>query len=156
MNRKNVKSSHKKENVPMKAAKAITLLLSLYFSCAMPILTGAGLLSNRSSYGSKLAETGVFFIFAAVLMTLGAFLCLFRKKLTNILSAFLSVSGLVLCMVMLKKLTDHADASGWTDKFTLEPISGMYETRLLPCIAPALLTAIIAIVQMFSYNDTEK
>lgn len=153
MNRKNVISSHKKETFPLKAAKAVTLLLSLYFSCAMPILTGAGLISNRSSYGSKLAETGAFFIFAAVLMTLGAFLCIFRNKTANILSAFLSVGGLVLCMVMLKKLADHADASGWTDKFTLEPISAMYESRLLPCIAPVVIAVVIAAVRIFSRDD---
>lgn len=153
MNRKNVISSHKNEPVIMKAAKVIMLLLSLYYSCAMPILTGAGLISNRVSYGSRLAETGAFFIFAAVLMSLGAVLCLFRKKLANIISAFLSVGGLVLCMIMLKRLTDHADASGWTDKFTLEPISAMYESRLLPCIAPVVIAVVIAAARIFSRDD---
>lgn len=153
MNRKNVISSHKKETALMKAAKVLMLLLSLYFSCVMPILTGAGLISNRVSYGSKLAETGAFFILAAVLMSLGAFLCLFRKKITNILSVFLSVGGLVLCMIMLKRLTDHADASGWTDRFTLEPISAMYNSRILPCIAPVVIAVAIAAVRIFSRDD---
>ena len=153
MSRKNVISSHKKQTAPMKAAKAVMLLMSLYFSCAMPILTGAGLIHNRSSYGEKLAETGAFFIFSAILMTLGAFLCLFRQKVMNILSLFTSVGGLVLCMVMLKRLTDHADASGWADKYSLEPISAMYDSRILPCIAPVAVAAVIAVVQLLSCDD---
>lgn len=153
MSRKNVISSHKKQPALMKAAKAVMLLMSLYFSCAMPILTGAGLIYNRGSYGEKLAGTGAFFIFAAVLMTLGAFLCLFRKKIMNIISLFTSVGGLVLCMVMLKRLTDHADASGWTDKYSLEPVSGMYTSRILPCIAPVAVAAVIAVVQLLSCDD---
>jgi hypothetical protein len=86
-------------------------------------------------------------------MTAGAVLCLFRKPAMNKLSAFLSVSGFVLCMVMLNRLTDHADASGWTNKYTLEPVSSMYDSRILPCIAPVAIATVIASVQLFSRED---
>ncbi len=75
-------------------------------------------------------------------------MCLFRKKLADILSLIFSLSGLVLCMAMLKKLTAHADMSGWTDKYTLLPVSDMYSRRILPCIIPVVFSVIIAAVQL--------
>ena len=153
MSKKNVNTYHKRSSALMITAKIIMLLMSLYFSCAMPVLTGAGLLSNRESYGESLAVTGSLFIVSAVLMTAGAVLCLFRKPAMNKLSALLSVSGFVLCMVMLNRLTAHADASGWTNKYTLEPVSSMYDSRILPCIAPVAIATVIASVQLFSRED---
>ena len=61
MSKKNVNTYHKRSSALMITAKIIMLLMSLYFSCAMPVLTGAGLLSNRESYGESLAVTGCFF-----------------------------------------------------------------------------------------------
>ena len=122
----------------------------------MPVLAGSGLLYNRESYGDDMTKTGIFMIISAILMTVGAVLCLFRKNLPNILSAVLSVGGLVLCLAMLKILTAHADASGWTDKYTLSPVSGMYTARLLPCILPAAMAVIIAAVQLCSYDLREQ
>lgn len=134
------------------AFKAMTLVLTLYYSLAMPVLSGAGLIYNRESYGERLAGTGILFIISAVLMTIGAIFCMFRKNFTNALSPFLSVVGCVICMVMLCRLTDHADAYGWTDKFTFAPVSDMYKTRIIPCIAPVAATVTIAVIQFFSYD----
>ncbi len=137
----------------MKAAKLVMILLSLYFSCAMPLLTGAGLVYNRESYGGSIASAGILMMVSALLMTSGAFLCLSRRKLLNKVSVSMSASGLALCMFMLKRLTAHADASGWTDKYTLEPISSMYSSRILPCIAPVAIAVAIAVVQILSCDD---
>ena len=140
----------------MIAVKVITVLLALFFSCAMTILSGAGLIYNRESYGSGMAATGFFLIVSAVLMTLGAILCIFRRNAANILSLIFSSCGFILCMVMLHRLISHADRCGWTDKYTLEPISGMYTRRILPCIIPAAVTAAISAVQLCSYELKEQ
>ncbi len=156
MNAKKMKKMPRKRSPIMTAAKAVMLVLSLVFSCAMPVLAGSGLLYNRESYGEDLAKTGIFMIISAILMTAGAVLCLSGKNLPNILAVFLSAGGLVLCLAMLKTLTDHADASGWTDKYTLSPVSGMYTARILPCILPAAMAVIIAAVQLCSYDLREQ
>ena len=156
MSRKKMKNLQKKSSAAMTAAKVTMLLLSIVFSGAMTALSGAGLIYNRGSYGKSLADTGLFLIISAALMIIGAILCLFRKNLPNILSLFLSFAGLFLCMAMLKKLTDHADASGWTDKYTLAPVSGMYVRRILPCIIPVLMSGAIAAVQLCSYGAKEQ
>lgn len=150
MSKKNRKKIPDRRSTAMTAAKAAMLLLSLYFSCAMTVLSGAGLIHNRESYGSSLARTGLFMVIAAALMTAGAVLCLFRRRLPGILSIAASLSGFVLCMAMLKKLTDHADAKGWTDKYTLMPVSDMYRSRILPCIIPVAMALFIAALQLFS------
>lgn len=156
MSKKTLKNNHAKASPLMTAAKVITLGLTLYFSCAVTVLSGAGLIYNRESYGSSLAAAGVFFIISALLMTIGAILCIPHKNLPNILSAVMSAAGLVLCMIMLKKLTSHADLSGWTDKYSLTPISSMYRSRILPCIVPAVLTVIISLIQFFSYEQSQQ
>ena len=121
----------------------------------MTALSGAGLIYNGESYGAELKNTGVFLIISAALMIFGAFLCLFRKKTPNILAIILALGGLVLCLVMLKQLTDHADSSGWTDKYTMLPVSDMYMRRILPSIAPCVLTAAIAAVQLKRFGAVE-
>ncbi|MBP5578813.1 MAG: hypothetical protein J6X56_04940 [Ruminococcus sp.] len=148
MSKKITKKLPQKRSPLMTAFKVITLLLSLWFSGAMTALSGAGLIYNSNSYGAELRNTGIFLIVSAVMMVSGACLCLFRKKLPDIMAILLALGGLVLCLVMLKRLTDHADFSGWTDKYTLLPISDMYMRRILPSIAPCALTAIIAAVQL--------
>lgn len=132
--------------------KVIMLALSLYYSLAMTALSGAGLIHNRASYGSDMEKAGIFLIVSAVLMTGGAILCLFRKNLPDIASIALSICGLVLCMVMLGRLVSHADTAGWTDKYTLAPVSDMYRARIIPCIIPAALSVIISAVQLCSYD----
>ena len=148
MSKKTTKKLPQKRSPLMTAFKVITLLLSLWFSGAMTALSGAGLIYNGNSYGAELRNTGVFLIVSAVMMVSGACLCFFRKKLPDVMAILLALGGLVLCLVMLKRLTDHADFSGWTDKYTLLPISDMYMRRILPSIAPCALTVIIAAVQL--------
>ena len=156
MNNKKSKKSFKKSSRLMTTAKLCTLLLSIIFSGAMTTLSGAGLIHNRTSYGESLANIGFLIIISAGFMLSGAILCFFRTNLMNILSIILSFSGLILCMIMLKKLTDHADISGWTDKYTLEPVSSMYFRRILPCIVPVLMSETIAVLQLGSYDLKEK
>ena len=138
----------KRKNPLIIAAKAVMLVLTAVYPLFMVCMSGAGLIYNGESYGAELKNTGVFLIISAVLMVFGAFLCLFRKKTPNILAIILALGGLVLCLVMLKQLTDHADSSGWTDKYTMLPVSDMYMRRILPSIAPCVLTAAIAAVQL--------
>ena len=156
MSKKNSKMLPEKRSKLILAAKIMAILLSLYFSGAMTALSGAGLIYNRESYGTELRNIGIFLLISAALMVSGAFLCLLRKKIANILSAVFSSAGLVLCLVMLKQLTDHADLRGWTDKYTMLPVSDMYMRRIMPCIIPAALTVIIAAVQLRSEHRSKK
>lgn len=85
-------------------------------------------------------------------MTIGAFFCLFRKKTANISAIIFSSGGFILCMAMLSKLAAHADKSGWSDKYTMTPISDMYRTRLIPCVIPVVLVIIAAVIQLLVYE----
>ena len=72
-------------------------------------------------------------------MSLGAVLCLFRKNLANVAAVILSCGGFALCMATPHKLALHADKSGWSDKYTMAPISDMYRSTLIPSIIPTVL-----------------
>ena len=106
--KKNGKKNSQKHPL-LTAAKVVTIVLAAWFSCAMPVLSGAGLIYNRGSYGAELTRVGVFLIAAGVVMSLGAVLCLFRKNLANVAAVILSCGGFALCMTMLHKLALHAD-----------------------------------------------
>lgn len=126
----------------------IMLAFTLIYSVFMVNLSGAGLIYNKSGYGAEIAAVGVFLIISGILMTSGAFLSLSGKKFLNIISVVSSISGLVLCLVMLYILCSHADKSGWRDNYTLAPVSGMYRERILPVIIPACMSLIRAILNI--------
>ena len=136
--------------------KIIMLVLTAVYSCTMTVLSGAGLYYNRESYGEKLENIGILMIVSGILMTVGAVLCLFRKNILNIISLVFSCSGFALCMTMLYKLCDHADRAGWSDKYNMSPISDMYKSRIMPCIAPFVITVAVAVLQLLSYEAAEQ
>lgn len=152
-----MKKIKNKKQPLLTAAKAVMLVLTAVFSLTMTTMAGAGLIYNGGSYGKKLVNIGTALIISGILMTAGAFLCIFKKRLINIISIICSSSGLVLCLVMLKLLCTHADRAGWTDSVTLTPVSDMYASRLLPVIAPVTLALVIAFNQITkNKNDYTK
>ena len=129
-------------------AKIITLILTAVYPLTMVCMAGAGLIYNGDSYGRELVNTGTALIVSGILMTAGAVLCLFKKKPLNIISLICTASGLILCLAMLYKLCAHADSAGWTDNYTMLPVSGMYKARILPVTVPASMTVIISLIQI--------
>ena len=59
-------------------------------------------------------------------------------------------------MTMLHKLALHADKSGWSDKYTMAPISDMYRSRLIPSIIPTVLVIFVAVAQLLSLELKEE
>ncbi|MDE5620308.1 MAG: hypothetical protein K2O29_06120 [Ruminococcus sp.] len=132
--------------------KILLIVSALVWSFFMVVMTGAGLVFNCESYGHYIMQTGVFFIISGILMVSGTLLSLFRKKIQNIISVILSLTGFILCMIMLYRLVNHADHNGWTDNFTLTPISDMYKARIMPVIVPSVLSVATAVRNYFSYK----
>lgn len=128
-----------------KIIRIIMVILTLVYAFFMTCMAGAGLIYNKSSYGIYMEITGILLIISGILMTAGSFLCFSRKKTANVISLTCSVTGLAVCLLMLKFLCSHADKAGWADNYTMEAVSGMYRTRILPVIIPAVISAIISI-----------
>ena len=136
--------------------KALMLVLTAVYPLFMVVLSGAGLIYNRESYGGKLFAVGVLLVISGAVMAAGAVLSLFRKDAASVLAVILSVGGLALCYAELHILCGHADSAGWTDAFTLTPISSMYKGRIMPCIVPVVLAVFTAATQFFSYEAAER
>lgn len=128
-----------------KIIKIIMIILTLVYPFFMTCFAGMGLIYNKSSYGAKLELIGIFMIISGISMTLGAFLCLSSRKTTNIISLACSVIGLILCLAMLYMLCSHADNAGWVDNYTMNPVSDMYRTRILPVIIPSAISTGISV-----------
>lgn len=147
-----MEKNNEKQRRTVLLPKLVLLLAAIYFCFAMPFLTGAGLVYNRESYGTELSCIGIFFIISAFMMLAGTVFCISGKKIRHILSVIFTSTGCIFCMILLKKLTDHADRSGWADKLDMTPISAMYERRLLPCIIPVLLIIIADAVYLMKHK----
>lgn len=143
----------KKKNPLFIAAEIIMVILTAVYSAAMVCLAGAGLIYNGESYGRDIVNTGIFLIISGILLTAGAILCLFRKRVFLVLSAIFTIIGLILCLSMLYILCSHADSAGWTDNYTMTAVSHMYKSRILPVIAPAVLALGIGAVKIFGFKD---
>lgn len=144
----------RKKHPYLNAAKAVTIILTAIYPVFMTMMTGAGILYNRSSYGSSFARYGTLLIISGCLMTAGTVLCIFRKNLPSLLAPFFSASGLIMCLSVLSRLVKHANAHGWHGSGIYENVSAGYtfQLRLLPCILPAVSAAVIALCQYFSYD----
>lgn len=142
----------KKKSPFMTTMKGLLIILTLIFPMLMVMLSGAGLIYNSDSYGPDISRVGTFLIVSGVLMTAGTILVCLKHDLIALIC---STSGFTLCMAMLYKLISHADAAGWQNAHTMEPISDMYFSRIIPTIAPFVLTAVIALIQFFSYEAAE-
>lgn len=152
----NVRRIDRTSNPFLTVMKVIMLLLTAVYPLTMVSLSGAGLIYNSGSYGEELTRIGFMLIASSALMVAGAVLCIFRRSLCSLLSAVLTVAGCTLCMVMLFKLTSHADTAGWSDKYDMTPISSMYKARVVPTILPVAMCLVLAAVQFFSYDEQEE
>ena len=155
---KNKKQKFSKQKPSMTAAKIILIVLTAVYPIFMVMMTGAGLISNRSSYGAVIAGYGEKLIISGTLMTAAAILCLFRKSIPNLIAPFLSSAGFALCMTMPYRLIRHAESAGWmgVGKYENLPVGDMYRVRLIPTAAPCLLTLAISVIQFFSYDACEE
>ncbi len=147
-----------KQKPYMTVLKVILVVLTLIYPVFMTMMTGAGIIHNKSSYGEEITGLGVQLIISGAVITAGAVLCLFRKSLPNLIAAVLSAAGCGVCMRALVKLVKHAKDAGWTgfSRYEGVPVSDMYKTRVGPVIAPVLLTILIAAIQYFSYDAYEE
>ncbi|HRR76890.1 MAG TPA: hypothetical protein P5191_08780 [Ruminococcus sp.] len=147
-----------KQKPSMTAMKVILIVLTAVYPVFMTMLTGAGIISNRSSYGSTITRYGICLIISGIIMTAAAILCMSRRSTPNLIAAPLSGAGFALCITVLIRLIKHAESAGWTGiaKYEGVPVSDMYRTRIGPVIAPFLLTVLISALQYFSYDCSEE
>lgn len=148
----------KKQAPFMIFSKVILMILTAIYPFFMTIMTGIGIVSNSASYGRMITGCGVVLLISGAAMTAAAVMCIFRKRMLNILAIVISVSGFTVCMGALYKLVKHAENAGWMGQgaYSLMPVADMYKQRIIPVILPFLLTFIISVVQFFSYNAAEE
>lgn len=155
---KNKKQQFSKQKSSMTAAKIILIVSTAVYPIFMVMMTGAGLISNKASYGLIISGYGTKLIISGTLMSAAAVLCLFRKSLPNLIAPLLSSAGFALCMTMTYRLIRHAESAGWmgVGKYENLPVGDMYRERLIPTAAPFLLTLAISVIQFFSYDACEE
>ena len=134
----------KRTSIKSRLVTAAMLILTAVYPVFMVMMTGAGLIYNRSTYGERICTTGMLLIVSGAAVTAGVLLSLPKKRSTAVISLILTAAGLTLCLCMLHILTSHADSAGWSDNYTMEPVSALYRRRILPSVIPAAMAAVKA------------
>lgn len=147
-----MKKNTKKRAPMMTALRAILVVLTCIYPLFMVVMTSVGLLFNAESYGAKVRNIAIVFLVSAIFSGAGLVLVLIKRNIASIAS---NVIGLILCMISLAQLRSHADAKGWSNRFTLEPISNMYARRIFPVIVPFILALVVAAAQQLTGEKRE-
>jgi hypothetical protein len=147
-----MKKIPKKRNTFLTILKVLQIILTVIFCDAMVMLAGAGLIYNGDTYGESLIRVGVLLIISGAIMTVGSILLCLKK---NVASLICICAGFALCMLMLVKLMNHADSAGWSDNYTMEPVSDMYFRRIMPVIAPFVIGVALGLIQFFSFDAVQ-
>ena len=148
----------KKQSAAMTAAKVVMLVLTAVYPLFMTLMTAAGILTHRSSYGSYVTGMAVLLIVSGVSVTTGVILALPRKKMASLVSLSPTFCGLTLCLVTLSRLSAYADKHGWTASgmYSGTAVSDMYQSRLLPVVFPAAIAVVVAVIQAFFCDCNKK
>ncbi len=124
--------------------KIILTVLTLVYPFFTVMLSGAGLILNGNSYGTKIIICGIIWIFSGLLMSSGSIFCIANK---NIPAVILSSIGFLTCMIILFIVISHAEKHGWNaplplfDEFS---VAYMYGRRIIPTVIPFILTILIS------------
>jgi len=124
--------------------KVILAVLTLVYPLFTVMLSGAGLILNGDSYGTKLIICGISWISSGLLISSGSISCILNK---NIPAVILSSIGFLICMITLFIVISHAEKHGWNvplplfDEFS---VAYMYGRRIIPTVIPFILTILIS------------
>jgi hypothetical protein len=105
---------------------------------------------NCNKYSKELTFFGILMILGGLTMTAASVLCILKKYKSAVI---LSPTGLALSLISLFYISHHADFAGWSDKYTMQPISDMYIERNLPVIIPFLICVILSAFKLFSQKN---
>ena len=146
-----------------KPAKFLHILLTaaLLISAAvypgfMAMMSAAGWLYNvrQGAYPAVFRSFAGWMIAGGILLCIGAVLAVLsakpkRWKLAPVSMGAAAV-GLAACLSSLYRFTAYADQHFSGIGETMQPVSDLYRTRLLPVILPAVLTLVLAAWHLFS------
>lgn len=119
----------------------------------MNLLSGIGWISTYGKYGSEFTVMGTFMIISSALMTAAVVLCMIKLNVSAVLA---ETAGFAAAMTVMVKMMNCADERGWSDMYTMQPVSDIYRNRILPTIVPFLLLIAAAVLQYFSYDEKVK
>lgn len=133
--------------------KVLLIASTAVYPLFMDLLSGIGWISAYGKYGSEFTVMGTVMIVSSLLMTAAAVFCLLKF---NIPAVVTETAGFAAAMTVMVKMMNIADERGWSDMYTMQPVSDMYRNRILPTVIPFVLLIITAVLQYFSYDEKVK
>ena len=129
--------------------KLVLLVLTMIYPVFFDIGGGLSAYFNSApenrKYGMMMAVSGFIIAYSVVL-------CL---KKYNIASAVLGIGASIVCIYAVSCYAGVADSLGLTD-YNLVPLSQKYRSYNYPTIAVTILQTILAGIQYFSLDESEK
>lgn len=157
---KNNSFYNNKDSIATKFIKIILMVLTIIYPLTMNLLSGSGMfiewndsdfVFNWHKYSSEISFFGSIMIAGGLIMTSASVLCVLKKYK---LSVILSPIGVTASLIALFFISRHADFAGWSDKYSMQPISSMYLHRNLPVIFPFIICVVLSSFKLFSEKNT--
>lgn len=146
----------------MKKIIRICLNLILFISAViypgMAFLTAAGWKYHvrEGDYPELFSIYSFWMILGAVLVLLGVISCIFGKKAKcyffNLTAVFCSLTGMTACLIVLQKFSAYADRNFSGIGERMQPVSDLYQGRLMPIILPVFLTCFLSVWQLADHH----
>lgn len=146
----------KKEKITKRILLFLKVLLiasTAVYPLFMDLLSGIGWIFTYGTYGSEFTVMGTVMVISSGLMTVAVVLCMIKRNISAVVTETI---GFAAAMTVMVKMMNIADERGWSDMFTMQPVSDMYRNRILPTVIPFVLLIAAAVLQYFSYDEKVK
>ncbi|MDD6270327.1 MAG: hypothetical protein PUA84_09780 [Oscillospiraceae bacterium] len=135
----------------------ILLVISVIFFVIINIVGAAFGIINSAGKGENwplyFQNYGYMLILAAVILTAGAVLCLLKFSR---ISSVLAVSGTVVVLFIMEKISAYADEAGFYSALRDMPASSVYRQAFMPVIAVCILILALSLIQYFLFSAKDR
>lgn len=133
--------------------KIMLIASTAVYPLFMNLLSGIGWISTYGKYGTEFTAMGTVMLVSSGLMTAAVVLCMIKRNISAVVT---ETAGFAAAMTVMVKMMNLADERGWSDMYTMQPVSDMYRNRILPTVIPFVLLIAAAVLQYFSYDESVK
>lgn len=137
----------------LRIALVLSALYCVWFCDVLAALGWIDMARAGENWPIHFVTYGYVMIFAAVLITAGVVMCLFRVNWTAI---GLGVSGTAICLIVMQLVVNYANEAGFYSTIQNKSAGAVYQDAILPTIIVCILLIALALMQFFSMDSVLK
>ncbi|MBQ8514188.1 MAG: hypothetical protein IJ496_02205 [Ruminococcus sp.] len=137
----------------LRVALVLSVLYCVWFCDVMAALGWIDMARAGENWPIHFVTYGYGMIFAAVLITAGAVLCLFG---INWAAIGCGTAGTAICLIVMQLVVNYANEAGFYSTIQNKPAGAVYQDAIMPTILVCILLIALALMQFFSMDSVLK